>query len=211
MKVDNTDTINMVKNHIRTLNVIDDRVLNVLKEVRRNHFVPDAYKGFAHLDINIPIIEEQHMLMPSVEAKLLQALNIKSHENVLVIGSGTGYLSSCVSMLAKTVFSVDINERLANLSQNNAQQEFLENNMVFKHMNILKDLSMIKKYDVTILTSSIVNSNIISDYMANNSRSFIFLGDDNAPVKTGMVFHKLKESGTLIEQVLETNVKALIT
>ena len=209
MKVDNTDTINMVKNHIRTLNVIDDRVLNVLKKVQRNLFVPDTYKSFAHIDISIPI-EEEHMLMPSVEAKLLQALNIKSHENILVIGSGTGYLSSCVSMLAKRVFSIDINKRLADLSESNSKHDYLKNNMIFKHMDILDDLSIIKKYDVIILTSSIANSSIISNNMSDNSRSFIFLGDDDAPIKTGIVFQKLKESGSLIEQVLETNVKALI-
>ena len=209
MKVDNTDTINMVTNHIRTLNVIDDRVLNVLKKVQRNLFVPDIYKSFAHIDINIPT-EEEHMLMPSVEAKLVQALNIKSHENVLVIGSGTGYLSSCVSMLAKRVFSIDINKRLADLSESNSKHDYLKNNMIFKHMDILDDLSIIKKYDVIILTSSIANSSIISNNMSDNSRSFIFLGDDDAPIKTGIVFQKLKESGSLIEQVLETNVKALI-
>ena len=209
MKVDNTDTINMVTNHIRTLNVIDDRVLNVLKKVQRNLFVPDTYKSIAHIDISIPI-EEEHMLMPSVEAKLLQALNIKSHENVLVIGSGTGYLSSCVSMLAKRVFSIDINKRLADLSESNSKHDYLKNNMIFKHMDILDDLSIIKKYDVIILTSSIANSSIISNNMSDNSRSFIFLGDDDAPIKTGIVFQKLKESGSLIEQVLETNVKALI-
>ena len=82
--------------------------------------------------------------------------------------------------------------------------------MIFKHMDILDDLSIIKKYDVIILTSSIANSSIISNNMSDNSRSFIFLGDDDAPIKTGIVFQKLKESGSLIEQVLETNVKALI-
>ena len=209
MKVDNIDTINMVTNHIRTLNVIDDRVLNVLKKVQRNLFVPDTYKNFAHVDISIPI-EQEHMLMPSVEAKLLQALNIKSHENVLVIGSGTGYLSSCVSMLAKRVFSIDINKKLTDLSESNSKHEYLKNNMVFKHMDILDDLSIIKKYDITILTSSIANSDIIANNMSNDTRSFIFLGDDDAPIKTGVVFQKLKESGCMIEQVLETNVKALI-
>tara|TARA_Y100000768_G_C23747442_1_gene572266 strand:- start:109 stop:741 length:633 start_codon:yes stop_codon:yes gene_type:complete len=209
MKVDNIDTINMVTNHIRTLNVIDDRVLNVLKKVQRNLFVPNTYKNFAHIDISIPI-EQEHMLMPSVEAKLLQALNIKSHENVLVIGSGTGYLSSCVSMLAKRVFSIDINKKLTDLSKSNSKHEYLKNNMVFKHMDILDDLSIIKKYDVTILTSSIANSDIIANNMSNDTRSFIFLGDDDAPIKTGVVFQKLKESGCMIEQVLETNVKALI-
>ena len=209
MKVDNIDTINMVTNHIRTLNVIDDRVLNVLKKVQRNLFVPNTYKNFAHIDISIPI-EQEHMLMPSVEAKLLQALNIKSHENVLVIGSGTGYLSSCVSMLAKRVFSIDINKKLTDLSESNSKHEYLKNNMVFKHMDILDDLSIIKKYDITILTSSIANSDIIANNMSNDTRSFIFLGDDDAPIKTGVVFQKLKESGCMIEQVLETNVKALI-
>ena len=77
MKVDNTDTINMVDNHIRSLNVIDNNVLNTLKLIPRKLFTPDSYKSFSHVDINIPIGDNQHMLMPSVEAKLLQALNIQ--------------------------------------------------------------------------------------------------------------------------------------
>ena len=55
MKEDNTNTINMVENHIRTLNVIDDGVLDTLKKISRRSFVPEKYKAFAHIDMSIPI------------------------------------------------------------------------------------------------------------------------------------------------------------
>lgn len=77
MKEENTITINMVENHIRTLNVIDDEVLNTLKVIPRKLFVPEKYKAFAHVDISIPIGFNQKMLLPSVEAKILQAMDIK--------------------------------------------------------------------------------------------------------------------------------------
>ena len=88
MKEDNTNTINMVENHIRTLNVIDDDVLNTLKKIPRKLFVPKKYKAFAHVDMSIPIGFNQKMLSPSVEAKILQAMDIKKSEDVLLVGSG---------------------------------------------------------------------------------------------------------------------------
>ena len=119
MKVDNINTINMVENHIRTLNVIDDAVLSVLKKIPRKIFVPEPYKQFSHVDMSIPIGKDQFMLMPSVEAKILQSLNIHKHEDILVVGSGTGYLSSCLSLLANKVHSIEIDEELVERSKVN--------------------------------------------------------------------------------------------
>jgi protein-L-isoaspartate(D-aspartate) O-methyltransferase len=71
------------------------------------------------------------MLMPSIEAKLLQALNIQLNEDILVIGSGTGYLSSCVSLLGNKVHSIDIDNHLVEVSKKNSNQNLtLENLMV---------------------------------------------------------------------------------
>jgi protein-L-isoaspartate(D-aspartate) O-methyltransferase len=210
MKVDNTDTINMVENHIRSLNVIDNNVLNVLKLIPRKLFTPKAYINFSHVDINIPIGNNQHMLMPSIEAKLLQALNIQLNEDILVIGSGTGYLSSCVSLLGNKVHSIDIDNHLVEVSKKNSNQNFLKGNILYECLDLMSNLSIIRKYKIIILTSSIDDLSLITDHMSNQSRAFIFFGKKTAPVKTGFLIKKSKTSGLSQEYIAETDVSNLI-
>jgi len=210
MKVDNTDTINMVENHIRSLNVIDNNVLDILKLIPRKLFTPKAYINFSHVDINIPIGNNQHMLMPSIEAKLLQALNIQLNENILMVGSGTGYLSSCVSLLGNKVHSIDIDNDLVEMSKKNSNQDFLKGNIQYEHLDLMSDLSIIKKYNIIILTSSIDDLSVITERMSNQSRAFIFLGKKTAPVKTGFLIKKLKASSLSKEYIAETDVSHLI-
>jgi protein-L-isoaspartate(D-aspartate) O-methyltransferase len=210
MKVDNTDTIHMVENHIRSLNVIDNNVLDILKLIPRKLFTPKAYINFSHVDINIPIGNNQHMLMPSIEAKLLQALNIQLNENILMVGSGTGYLSSCVSLLGNKVHSIDIDNDLVEMSKKNSNQDFLKGNIQYEHLDLMSDLSIIKKYNIIILTSSIDDLSVITEHMSNQSRAFIFLGKKTAPVKTGFLIKKLKASSLSKEYIAETDVSHLI-
>jgi len=210
MKVDNTDTINMVENHIRSLNVIDNNVLNVLKLIPRKLFTPKAYINFSHVDINIPIGNNQHMLMPSIEAKLLQALNIQLNEDILVIGSGTGYLSSCASLLGNKVHSIDIDNHLVEVSKKNSNQNFLKGNILYECLDLMSNLSIIRKYKIIILTSSIDDLSLITDHMSNQSRAFIFFGKKTAPVKTGFLIKKSKTSGLSQEYIAETDVSNLI-
>ena len=210
MKVDNINTINMVENHIRTLNVIDDAVLSVLKKIPRKIFVPEPYKQFSHVDMSIPIGKDQFMLMPSVEAKILQSLNIHKHEDILVVGSGTGYLSSCLSLLANKVHSIEIDEELVERSKVNIKQECIKNNLIIEKKDFTNDPMILSKYQIIVLTSSISNINILTDNMPHNSRAFLFYGSDDSPVKTGMIITKTIESGYTKEYIVETDVKKLI-
>ena len=82
--------------------------------------------------MSIPIGKDQFMLMPSVEAKILQSLNIHKHEDILVVGSGTGYLSSCLSLLANKVHSIEIDEELVERSKVNIKQECIKNNLIIE-------------------------------------------------------------------------------
>ena len=210
MKEDNTYTINMVENHIRTLNVIDDDVLNILKNVPRKLFVPESYKSFAHVDMSIPIGFNQHMLMPSVEAKILQAMNIKKSEDVLLVGSGTGYLSTCLSKLANRVHSIDIIQDFIDGSIRKTKT--LESkNMVFEQANILDCLYLIKSYKVIIFTTALKNIDYVLDNMDNNTRSFIFQSEDNYPIQKGMVVYKTNKLSYIKEFTLETNVETILT
>ena len=210
MKEDNTNTINMVENHIRTLNVIDDGVLDTLKKISRRSFVPDKYKSFAHVDMSIPIGFNQKMLLPSVEAKILQAMDIKKNEDVLLIGSGTGYFSTCISMLANRVHSIDVVEDFIENAQQNCRN-ISSGNINFEKLNILDNLKLIKSYKVTIFTIAIDNIDQILHNMDNSSRCFIFENVANSPIQKGMVVYKTNKSSYLKEYVLETNIQTIST
>ncbi len=210
MKEDNTYTINMVKNHIRTLNVIDENVLNTLKTIPRKMFVPKLYESFSHVDISIPIGFNQFMLMPSVEAKILQSMDIKKDEDVLVVGSGTGYLSTCVSSLANRVHSIDIIKSFIDSSKQ-IIDKISNKNMVFESRNILDNLSMIGNYKVIIVTTAVNDMNIILDNMNNNARSFIFFSEKDQPIQKGAIVRKTNKSSFIKEFVLETHVESILT
>ena len=99
---------NMVEQQVRPWDVLDQRVLDRLAEVPREDFVPPAYKNLAYADTQIPIGQGQIMLPPKIEARLLQALDLKEPDLVLEIGTGTGYLTAVMAGLAGQVISVDI-------------------------------------------------------------------------------------------------------
>jgi len=98
----------MVDQQIRTWEVLDPRVLDVLSTVPREAFVPANYGELAFADAPIPIGFGQYMLAPKLQGRILQALSINASDSALEIGTGTGYLSACLSLLAASTHSVDV-------------------------------------------------------------------------------------------------------
>ena len=98
----------MLGQQIRAWDVLDDRVLGILKETPRERFVPTDYRELAFADAQIPLAHSQSMLAPKIEGRLLQALQAGPMDQVLEIGTGTGYLTACLARLAQHVTSVDI-------------------------------------------------------------------------------------------------------
>lgn len=88
---------NMIEQQIRPWDVLDTEVLSLLSVVKREHFVPDAYRSLAFADIELPLGDGQKMLFPRVEARILQALGVKKHETVLEIGAGSGYMAALLA------------------------------------------------------------------------------------------------------------------
>jgi protein-L-isoaspartate(D-aspartate) O-methyltransferase len=99
---------NMVENQVRPWEVLDGRVLDVLRHVRREDFVPAAHRQLAFADLNLPLGHGEVMMKPVVEGRVLQALALKPEDNVLEIGTGSGFLTACLANLAAHVTSVDV-------------------------------------------------------------------------------------------------------
>lgn len=104
---------NMVEQQIRTWEVLDQDILDLLFAVKREDFVPAAYRTLAFADLELPLANGQSMWSPKIEARVLQSLNLAPQETVLEIGTGSGYLAALLGRRAGTVTSVEIDPRLS--------------------------------------------------------------------------------------------------
>jgi protein-L-isoaspartate(D-aspartate) O-methyltransferase len=118
----------MVEQQIRAWEVSDPRVLEALSELPREEFVPPGYETLAFAETSIPLPHGQRMLTPTVEGRLLQSLSLAPADEVLEVGTGTGFLTACLARLSRAVTSIDIfgdfieaaERRLGNLGIDNA-------------------------------------------------------------------------------------------
>lgn len=104
---------NMIEQQIRTWDVLDSRVLDLLSAVRREDFVPPAYRMLAFADLELPLPNGFRMWTPKMEARVLQELRVQPSERVLEIGTGSGYLTALLASEAGDVTSVEIDAATA--------------------------------------------------------------------------------------------------
>ncbi|PCE29072.1 protein-L-isoaspartate O-methyltransferase family protein [Burkholderia ubonensis] len=118
---------NMIEQQIRPWDVLDLEVLGLLSIVKRENFVPAAYRDLAFADLELPLPGGHKMLFPRVEARVLQELAVKKHENVLLIGAGSGYLAALFAARAQHVTAVDIDPVVAKLAEDNLRSNGVTN------------------------------------------------------------------------------------
>ena len=198
-----------IKNYMRTFNIIDENVLDVICDVRKEIYAPNEYKPFAYSDFRIPLNHSEFMLTSNVEGTILQSMKILDNDSAIILGSGTGYLASCVSKLAKKVSAVDIYEDFIRDSKENCVEHGIQN-INFKCLDINDSWEIIKDFNIIISTFSIESSDAILSNMSNNSRAFIFTGDRNSPIKSGKIISKIENNGYTKEHIIQTNVKHII-
>lgn len=97
----------MVEQQVRPWEVLDFRVLDVIGAVKREDFAPPRHRKLAYGDLALPLEHGEFMLKPVIEGRLLQALDLSPEHEVLEIGTGSGYLTACLSRLARAVHSID--------------------------------------------------------------------------------------------------------
>jgi protein-L-isoaspartate(D-aspartate) O-methyltransferase len=110
---------NMIEQQIRTWDVLDPEILELLVVVKREAFVPAAYKNLAFVDTEIPLPCGENMLAPKFEARMLQEAAVKRHEHVLEIGAGSGYMAALLAHRARHVTTVEIEPALKDMAEKN--------------------------------------------------------------------------------------------
>jgi protein-L-isoaspartate(D-aspartate) O-methyltransferase len=118
---------NMVEQQIRTWEVLDPAVLELLYAVPREEFVPAAYRNLAFADMEIPIGEGESMMAPKMEARIVQALSLRKTDRVLEVGTGSGYLTALLAHCAAHVYSLEIRPALAAFGRTNLERHGVDN------------------------------------------------------------------------------------
>ena len=121
---------NMIEQQIRPWDVLDPQVLDLLFVVKREDFVPPAYRNLAFADMEIPIGSGQVMLAPRVEARLMQELAIKNTDKVLEIGTGSGYMAALLAACADQVVTVESRPEIADFARQNLERAGVANVMI---------------------------------------------------------------------------------
>ena len=145
---------NMIEQQIRPWEVLDQDVLSLLAMVRREDFVPPAYRALAFVDTEVPLPEGQCMLAPKVEARLLQELHVQRHERVLEIGAGSGHMAALLAHRAQQVSTLEIRPALASLARDNLRRAAITNARVVEGVGA-QGLANEAPFDAIVLSGSV--------------------------------------------------------
>lgn len=201
---------NMIEQQIRPWDVLEQDVLELLMVVKREAFVPDAYKSLAFIDTEIPLLDGEHMFPPKLEARILQEVAVKKHETVLEIGAGSGYMAALLAYKARQVTTVEINPALREMAAKNLADYGITNAEVVLGNGAQgwPATGGSAAYDVIVISGSLpVLPDTFLHQVKVGGRIFAIIGE--SPVMSAQLITRTGESAYATVKVFETDVKPL--
>ena len=144
----------MVSQQVRAWDVLDDTILDLLRRLPREHFVPPAYRDTAYADLPLPLGHGQHMLSPSIVGRIIQAVEVKPGQTLLEVGTGSGFLSACFSLQGAIVSSIEIHADIAAQARSNLSAAGIAN-VALTHGDATELLASAPRHDVVVVTASL--------------------------------------------------------
>lgn len=145
---------NMIESQIRTWEVLDQRVLDILSAVKREAFVPEQYRPLAFVDMEIPLGHGEVMLAPKLEARMLQELTLKETDRVLEVGTGSGHMTALLASLAGHVYSVELHQDFSSAAAGKLTAHGIVN-VTLEVGDAAQGWSRHAPYDAILLTGSV--------------------------------------------------------
>ena len=198
---------NMIHQQLRPWQVLDAEVLDLLAIVKRQDFVPAAYRGLAYADTEIPLGHGAAMLSPKIEARALQALGLRKHERILEIGAGSGYMAALLANHADHVWTVDIEPALADLARANLQRAGIYNVTVEAGNGALGWPAQ-APYDAIMVSAGL--SRVPAELLAQlkvGGRLFAVVGE--WPAMTAQLLTRVAENSFPVRGLFETLAESL--
>ncbi len=198
---------NMVEQQIRTWEVLDHVVLELLEQAPRHEYVPATYRNLAYADIAVPLGDGEVMMPPRVEARLLQSLAVGADDRALEIGTGSGFLTSLLGSLAREVISVEISDTLADVGEQNLRQHGVAN-VRLERGDGVRGWEQHAPYEVIAVTGSVpVLEPHFQNQLAIGGRLFVIVGE--APAMEALLIRRIGEDQWATESLFETVIPKL--
>ncbi|MDA8351573.1 MAG: protein-L-isoaspartate O-methyltransferase [Pseudomonadota bacterium] len=197
----------MIEHQVRAWDVLDERVLDTLRKVPREHFTPPQYRFMAYADAEVPLPGSQHMLRPSVVGRLLAALELTGRERVLEIGTGSGFVTACLSTLAKSVQSLEIVPELTDMARR------MIGSMGLRDIDVVSTDALTfeptGRFEAIAVTASMpVYDDRWQRSLSIGGRLFVVVGD--APVMEAKRIRRVAEDAWTEESLFETVIDPLV-
>lgn len=199
---------NMIEQQIRPWDVLDQRVLEQIQRTPREDFVLPAYRNAAFTDMMLPIGNDQRMLEPKLEARLLQALAVQPDEKVLEVGTGSGYMTALLAGMAREVVSVEIVPELHEAAKIRLSRHGIDN-VILEQGDASDGWESLQPYDAIAVTGSLP---YLPEGLINNlqigGRLFAFIGQE--PAMKAILITRISANDSREEVLFETVVPPLM-
>ena len=197
----------MVSQQVRAWEVLSERVLDVLRSLPRERFVPAAYRDLAFADTEIPLPQGHFMLAPNVVGRILQTLELNGTERVLEIGSGSGFLTACLAKLAARVRSVEIVPELAALARSHLSIAEVSNADIVEGYGLQYRDDV--QYDAIAITASLPEYDArFEQLLAPGGKLFVVVGDGQA--MDARLIRRDAAGAVSVSSIFETVIEPLV-
>ena len=131
----NADNLRMVNGQIKPINGMTEKLVSIFNSLNRDVFMPEEFKESAYVEKNLVLSNHRVILKPELVAKIAMHINIKENENVLILGSTTGYLTAVLSLIAETIIVVEEDDSYIKSSELATKKNNL-NNVIYINKSI---------------------------------------------------------------------------
>jgi protein-L-isoaspartate(D-aspartate) O-methyltransferase len=197
----------MIEQQVRAWDVLDERILDTLRAVPREHFVPQPWRELSFADSEIPLPCGKRMLRPMLVGRLLQSLAVRTGDEVLEIGTGSGYVSACLAWLGGRVTTLELHPELARLARINLSGLEASPAVAVVEADAMR-LEERARYDVIVLTASLpIYEPRFERALRAGGRLFVVVG--NGPMQRANLIRCAAQGDCSSEPLFETRIEAL--
>jgi protein-L-isoaspartate(D-aspartate) O-methyltransferase len=197
---------NMIEQQIRPWNVLNQKVLDLLEMIKRENFVCTGLEKLAFTDCDLPIRVNgadtgEAMFSPKMEARILQELELGTHEKVLEIGTGTGYMAALMAQQCAHVTTIELNPAIAELARSNLKKNGITRVKVLEGCGF-QLAPTLGQFDVIVLSGSTLE--------AVNPLGRLMAVIGQAPAMQLVLARKSRDGQLITTPLFETMTKVLI-
>ena len=200
---------NMVEQQIRPCDIHDEILRDLLFKIKREKFTPEQYKQLAYSDLEIPLPGGQKMLMPRIEALLLQALAVERTDKVLEIGTGSGFVTALLARLADFVYSIEVEDANKALAKQNLTYAGITN-VSLSRANGIQGMTEKAPYNKIFIGGGLITiPESIKEQLKVGGKLVGIIG--NRPIMHAILIERTSETTYSEKQLFETDVDYLVS